>query len=103
MSGYILAAPAQEDLLAIRRYYLREAGYRIARQMSAEFVSAFRMIARNPGVGHRREDLAASRPILFWPIKDYLILYRIMRRSVEIVMIMHGSRDIAALILHRDL
>jgi plasmid stabilization system protein ParE len=89
MSGYILAAPAQEDLLAIRRYYLREAGYRIARQKSGELVAAFRMIARNPvsDIGTR-----------IWQRTVPMI-----RRSVEIVMIMHGSRDIAALILHRDL
>jgi plasmid stabilization system protein ParE len=33
MSGYILTPTAQEDLTAIRDYYLDEAGYRIARQM----------------------------------------------------------------------
>ena len=51
MSGYILAPTAQEDLVAIRDYYQKEASYRIARQMLAEFVDAFRTIAKTPGIG----------------------------------------------------
>jgi hypothetical protein len=64
MSGYSLTTSAQADVRSIRRYYRREAGYGIARQMSAEFVSAFRAIAGNPGIGHKREDLAGDRAIL---------------------------------------
>ena len=71
MRGYILSPTAQEDLVAIRDYYLKEAGYRIARQILAEFVEAFRLIAKNPGIGHKREDLAENRPILFRSMRDY--------------------------------
>ena len=95
---YILAPEAQEDLVTIRDYYLQEAGFRIARQMLVEFVQAFRLIARNPGIGHRREDLAESKPVLFWPMRDYLIVYRSGTKPVEIVMIIHGSRDVARII-----
>jgi plasmid stabilization system protein ParE len=100
---YILAPTAQEDLVAIRDYYLNEAGFRMARQMLAEFVNAFRTIARHPGIGHRREDLAESRPVLFWPMRDYLIVYRFGTHPVEIVMIAHGSRDVARVISRRQL
>ncbi len=103
MSGYSLTASAQEDLRGIRDYYLREAGYRIARQMTSEFVAAFRTIARNHDIGHKREDLAETRPILFWPMRDYLILYRTTEASLVIVMIARGSRDIARLIRRADL
>jgi len=102
MSGYSLTASAQRDFLAVRDYYLREAGYRIARQMTAEFVAAFRTIAMNPDIGDKREDLAENRPILFWPMRDYLILYRTTRASVVIVMITRGTRDIARLIQRRE-
>ena len=43
--------------------------------MLLEFRDAFRVLGRAPGIGHRREDLAEDRPILFWPMRDYLILY----------------------------
>jgi plasmid stabilization system protein ParE len=98
---YILAPAAQEDLVAIRDYHLEEAGHRIARQMLVEFVEAFRTIARNPGIGHRREDLAESRPVLFWPMRDYLIVYRSGTNPVEIVMIVHGRRDVTRIIARR--
>jgi plasmid stabilization system protein ParE len=98
---YILVPEAQEDLVAIRDYYLQEAGFRVARQMLVEFVEAFRTLARNPGVGHRREDLAELRPVLFWPMRDYLIVDRSGRNPVKIVMIVHGSRDVASIIARR--
>ena len=103
MSGYGLTASAQADLRAIRDYYRREAGYKIGRQMIAEFVAAFRMIAKNPGIGHRREDLAGDRPILFWPMRDFVVLYRAEGTSVVIVMIARGSRDIATLVARGSL
>ena len=90
MSGYILAPAAQEDLVAIRDYYLKEASYRIARQMLA--------IAKTPGIGHKREDLAENRPVLFWRTRDYLIVYRAATDQVEIVTIARGSRDIVTIL-----
>ena len=65
MSGYILTPTAQDDLTNIRDYYLEEAGYRITRQMLVEFVQAFRFLAHTPRAGHKREDPAEDRPILF--------------------------------------
>jgi plasmid stabilization system protein ParE len=101
MSGYILAPTAREDLVAIRDYYLNEAGSRIARQMVVEFVEAFRAIARNPGIGHKREDLAEDRPVLVFTMRDYLIVYRTAVKPVEIVMIARGSQDLAKIVKRR--
>ena len=103
MSGYILTPTAQEDLVRIRLYYLEEAGHRVARQMLVEFVEAFRFLARTPGAGHKREDLAEGRPVLFWSLRDYLIIYKRDTTPVEIVTIARGSRDIPAIIRKRRL
>ena len=102
MSRYILAPAAQEDLVAIRDYYLKEAGDRTARQMLVEFAKAFQTIARTPGIGHSREDLAGDRPVLFWPMRDYLIVYRAATNPVEIVTIVRGSRDVAVILKRRE-
>jgi toxin ParE1/3/4 len=102
MNRCILALTAQEDLVAIRDYYLNEAGDRIARQMLVEFVRAFETIARTPGIGHPRKDLAGERPVLFWPMRDYLIIYRAATKPVEIITIVRGSRDVAVILRHRD-
>jgi antitoxin ParD1/3/4/toxin ParE1/3/4 len=103
MTRYVLTETAQEDLKNIRDYYFGEAGYRIARRMLVEFVQAFRFLARTPGAGHKREDLAEDRPILFWPMRDYLILYKPGTKPLEIITIARGSQDIPAILGRRGL
>jgi toxin ParE1/3/4 len=103
MSGYVLTPTAQDDLIAIRHYYLEEAGHRIARQILAEFVEAFKFLSRTPAAGHKREDLAEDREVLFWPMRDYLIIYEKDTSPLRIVMIARGSRDIPAVISSRGL
>lgn len=63
------------------------------------------MIALNEtqGMGHRREDLAEHRPLLFWPVGNYLILYRISQDRVEVVAVAHGKRDIPTFIKGRGI
>ena len=102
MSRYILAPAAQEDLVAIRDYYLKEAGFRVARQMLVEFAKAFQTIARTPGIGQRREDLPGDRPVVFWPMRDYLLVYRVAAKPLEIITIARGSRDIAVILRRRE-
>jgi len=101
--SYILSVPAQEDLRRVLDHYFEQAGQRVSRKILSELVGAFRALARNPGIGHKRRDLAENRPLLFCSVRDYLILYRAFGGSVEIVMIVHGSRDVAALIQRREL
>jgi len=51
-----------------------------------------------PGAGHKREDLAEERPVLFWPMRDFLIIYERDTSSIQIVTIARGTRDIPTLI-----
>lgn len=60
MSRYILSPLAQRDLAGIRDYYLKQGSPQAARQMLVDLVKAFRSLARNPGIGHKREDLAGA-------------------------------------------
>ena len=103
MSGYILIPGAQEDLADIRDYHLEEAGHRVVRRMLVEFVETFKFLARTPGAGHKREDLAEDRPILFWPMRDYLILYKPETKPLQIITIVRGSRDLPRIIARRNL
>jgi plasmid stabilization system protein ParE len=102
VTGYVLAPNAQEDLVAIRDYYVAAGGYKLARRMLLEFVDAFRTIARHPAIGHKREDLVEDRPVLFWPVRDYLVVYRTNTQPVEIVTIAHGRRDVAGIVKRRS-
>ena len=69
--------------------------------MIVEFVEAFRFLVRTPGAGHKREDLAEDRPILFWPMRNYLILYTPNTNPLHIVTIVSGSQDVPKLIARR--
>ena len=69
--------------------------------MIVEFVEAFRFLVRTPGAGHKREDLAEGRPILFWPMRNYLILYKPNTNPLQIVTIVSGSQDVPKLIARR--
>lgn len=51
-------------------------------------------------MGHKREDLTQF-PVLFWPVGNYLIIYRGEARPIEIVAIVHGKRDIPAFLRQR--
>jgi toxin ParE1/3/4 len=103
MNGYRLPQTAQEDITAIRDYYLEVAGRKVARLMLVEFVEAFRFLAHNPGAGHKREDLAEDRAVLFWPKRDCLIVYRPGPHPLEIVTIARGSQDVQRIIGRRGL
>jgi plasmid stabilization system protein ParE len=97
---YSLSRLAQKDLVAIRDYYVEKGSLRSARKILVDIVKAFRALAQTPRSGHKREDLAESLPVLFWPVRDYLIVYRPGTKAIEIVTVIHGSRDIPALLRH---
>jgi plasmid stabilization system protein ParE len=61
---------------------------------------AFEAIGKNPGIGHRRDDLTAY-PVLFWPVGAYLIVYRANARPAEIVAVTRGGRDIPSFLSRR--
>jgi plasmid stabilization system protein ParE len=66
--------------------------------MLVEFVDAFRALAQTPGMGHARQDLAEGRPVRFWPVREYFVIYRTKVRGIEIVTVVRASRDIPALL-----
>jgi len=101
MNRYILAPPAREDLIAIRDYSRNG-------QSKNRSANAGRVRERVPNdctdtrIGHKREDLAEDRTVLFWPLREYLIVYRVKTQLVEIITVVHGRRDVAQLLKHRD-
>jgi hypothetical protein len=49
-------------------------------------------LARTPGLGHRRSD--ASKRYRFWRVGSYLIAYRVEKKTVHVVRVLHRGRDI---------
>jgi plasmid stabilization system protein ParE len=57
-------------------------------------------LADTPEIGYTREELTGDGPIFFWPVENYLILYR-YKMPIEIIAIAHGKRDIPSFLRKR--
>ena len=54
---------------------------------------AFEQLAAMPAMGHRREDLT-ERPVKFWPVFSYLIVYDPATTPLQIIAVWHGAQNI---------
>jgi plasmid stabilization system protein ParE len=98
---YRLTPAAEAEFQRLRSYFAEEASPRVSRQISRELVESFRFLAQNPNAGHIRKDLAGSRTLRFWPVRDILVVYVQGVRPLTITMIVRGNRDVAFLIASR--
>ncbi len=99
MIGYVLSRDAEQDLDDLWDH-IAEESVGAADRLIACLFDAFEELARNPGMGHKREDLTKF-PVLFWPIGNYLVIYRAEQSSVQIAAIVHGKRDIPTFLRRR--
>lgn len=53
------------------------------------------LIADTPHIGRTRDDLAKS--LRSFPVDSYLVFYRTVHDGIEVVRILHASRDIPTL------
>ena len=96
MSHYVLSAGADADLDEIWEFIAQDNAEAADRWIEKLF-DAFETLARTPGIGHKRTDLAAL-PVLFWPVGAYLIIYRTGLKCIEIVAVTQGGREIPTFI-----
>jgi plasmid stabilization system protein ParE len=99
MNGYVLSTDAELDLDEIWEYIALD-NIRAADCWIGKLFDAFDALARTPGMGHKREELT-SYPVLFWPVGEYLILYRVQAERIEIVAVTQGARDIPSFLRRR--
>ncbi len=97
MSHYLLTDEAKADLADIRRYLAREAGPRVAKYILTKIKEALVFLSRVPESGHVREDLT-DEAVKFWAVFSYLIVYDPAKRPIEIVRVLHGRRNVVALL-----
>ena len=58
---------------------------------------SFQHLADIPAIGHAREDLTA-RPVKFWSVYSYLVVYDPATSPLTIVAVLHGARDVENLL-----
>lgn len=91
MAGYFLVQDAEIDLGAILDY-IAEDSLPSAIKVQERFLEIFRMLSNNPEAGHFREDLT-SRPVRFFPVYSYMVVYLTDTNPVEIVRILGVAQD----------
>jgi plasmid stabilization system protein ParE len=100
MNSYQLTPQAQLDLDEIADYIANEASVDRARTVIRDLRDSFRKLADMPGMGHFREDLLDNR-YKFWSLYSYVIAYRWEATPIQVIAVVHGSRDLGAFLANR--
>lgn len=85
---------ARTEVREIRRY-IREDSKEAAKKLVAKFNSTFAMLATHPLSGRMRDELLAN--MRSFPVGSYVIFYDVIPDGVEIIHVIHGSRDLRAI------
>jgi len=99
MNAFRLSPEASQDIIEIYEYIAQDS-VEAAERLREELLEALRGLAEMPGKGHRREDLS-KRPVLFWPVRSYQIIYRSSGVPLDIVAVLHGKRNIRRILKKR--
>ncbi|NOT32107.1 MAG: type II toxin-antitoxin system RelE/ParE family toxin [Planctomycetes bacterium] len=90
---YRFTPRAQADLAELLEFVSTQSGSNRAQAVKDAVFDAVLLLARMPGMGHRREDLP-DPSMRAWPVHGWLILYRPERMPLEIVRIVGGWQDV---------
>jgi len=89
-----LSAQARADLEEIWLYIAADSPGAADRFVD-RILAACRKLARSPGIGRTREELAPGVRSL--PLGNYVIFYRAAKPGIEVIRVLSGYRDIDAL------
>ena len=78
----------------IADYYATAVGTERANAMIASIVGRFRLLAEHPRIGVARPELSPGLRSYAAPRTPYAIFYLPRERGVDVVRILHGSRDL---------
>lgn len=85
---------AEEDLLQIW-LYVAERNVRAADKLIDTILEKTALLVDHPEIGPARPDIGANVRVL--SVASYLVLYQIGDGSIEIVRVVHGTRDLTQL------
>src|SRR5215469_16683817 len=97
---YVLAPIAARDLVQIWRYIKKQSSVRIADRAEQVILDRILFHDRSPGAGHSRKDLT-EKPVKFFPIYSYLIVYLPDTKPLQVVAILHGHQNVKRLLKKR--
>ena len=96
MRRFVLTPRAEQDVSDIWDYIANdniEAADRVIETLEASMLK----LAKNPGIGHWRDELADKRH-RFFLVYSYLIVYRYESRPLQIIRVLHAGRDVQSIL-----
>ena len=95
MGDYILNPHAQRDIRDIREF-IADRSPAAAGRLMTRLTANFRSLAANPFLGRERPDLGPD--LRSFPVENnYIIIYSLSGAGIEIIRVLHGSRDLPTL------
>ena len=91
MSQLRISPRANSDLIEIWSY-IADDSIANADAFIDKLCETIQLLAQKPGSGRQREELAPG--IQSFPFGRYIIFYRVVTSTIEIVRVLHGARDI---------
>ena len=91
MARWRLSQHAKEGLGRSLLYVERSFGKDTARDVRDRYRAAFRRIAQNPEIGHRRDDLPSE--IRLWTVGPGVVAYQFRDGWVEILAVERAERN----------
>ncbi len=98
---YRLTPRARDGFRRIAFYLEENFGEAVAERVIEELEKAFELLADNPSVGHRRDDLTDDLRVRFWPVGPTLIAYRSNPEWLEVLFVERGDLDWERLLAER--
>jgi toxin ParE1/3/4 len=88
----VYSLPARRDLREIRNYLIREASIETAETLIRAMHGKLIVLEQRPLMGRSRGELAQGLRALL--VDPYIAFYLVTDSNVEIVRVLHGSRNI---------
>jgi toxin ParE1/3/4 len=89
-----ITEPAQEDLRAIWEYVAQHQ-VESANGLIKEIVKKFSTLRDHPHIGRQRDELLVN--LRSFVVRNYIIFYQPVDDGIEVLRVIHSSRDIDAL------
>src|SRR5271165_2405872 len=94
--SFVLTPRADEDVGEIWEY-IADDNIAAADRVLHALERAMLKLARTPGIGHWREELADKRH-RFFLVYSYLIVYRFETRPLQVIRVLHAARDVQSIL-----
>jgi toxin ParE1/3/4 len=95
--SYRITPTAERDLRDILQYIVEHDGVDRALHVYEKFVEAFELLGSSPVAGRVRKDLTGTG-VRWWTVFKFVIVYDAERSPVEVLRVLHGMRDLGALL-----